>query len=258
MPVEIHPTAIVEPGAQLGEGVTVAAYAFIGPDVTLGDGCVIHHHATVENLTTLGARNVVFPYASVGGMTQDLKYKGGKPGLICGDENSFREYSSVHIATRDGDFTRIGNRNHLLGYAHIAHECVVGDDNIFSGQAALGGHVHVGNRAIISWAAGVHQFCRIGDFAMIGACAKVVQDVLPYMIADGNPAETKTVNKIGMQRGGFSTDEVAIARRIYKALFRQGLNRDDAIVAVKELAPDSRVVNTVLTFLETSERGLAV
>ncbi len=239
--MSIHPTAIIEPGAKLGAGVTVGAYAYVGPEVTLGDGCVLQHHATVEGYTFLGARNEVFPYALVGGKTHDMKYKGGRPGLRIGDDNVFREYSTVHLGTDDGEFTILGSRNHILAYSHIAHGCVIGD------------HVN------ICWNAGIHQFCRIGDHAMVAACSKVVQDVIPFMIADGNPAEVKTLNKVGLERNGFSPSDIDAVRRVHRTLYRDGLNRTQALEKITgdaELSGNTRV-RQLLDFINSSKRGLA-
>lgn len=255
---DIHPTAIIEDGAQLAEDVSVGAYAYIGGEVTLGPGTVVHHHATVEGLATLGANNEVWPYAMIGGKTHDLKYKGGKPGLKIGDGNVFREYTTVHCGTEDGQFTTLGNGNVILAYSHIAHDCQIGDRLIMSSHAAFGGHCVVGNHVNIGWNAGIHQFCRIGDYAMIGACAKVVQDVPPLMIADGNPADVRTINKVGLERDGFTAEEIALARSVYKIIYREQLNRAQALEKLREHPEaDSRVIQHVLAFASGSVRGWA-
>ena len=168
----IHPTAIIEKGAQIADGVEIGAYAYIGSQVKIGAGSCVFHHATVDGFTTLGERNQIFPYAFIGGKTHDLKYKGGLPGLVIGDDNVFREYSTAHMATSDGTFTIVGNRNNILAYSHIAHDCVVGDNIVMSSHAALGGHVKVEDHAVIGWGSGVHQFCRIGAYAMLSASSK--------------------------------------------------------------------------------------
>ncbi len=257
--MSIHPTAIISPGAVLGAGVAVGAYAYVGPEVTLGDGCVLHHHATVEGLTVLGARNEVFPYALIGGKTHDLKYKGGRPGLRVGDDNVFREYATVHLGTEDGEFTVLGSKNHILAYSHVAHGVVIGDHLVMSSHAAIAGHCVIGDHVNIGWNAGVHQFCRIGDHAMLAACSKLVQDVLPFMIADGNPAEVKTLNKIGLERNGFTPEAVDAVRKTHRILYRDGLNRTQAlekIAADATLAADAGV-RRLLAFIAASKRGLA-
>jgi UDP-N-acetylglucosamine acyltransferase len=252
----IHPTAIIEDGAKLGPGVTVGAYAFIGADVTLGEGCTIHHHATVEGLTQLGPNCEVFPYALIGGRTQDLKARPGKPGLRVGARNVFREYVSVHSGTQEGEWTIMGDDNVLLAYSHIAHDCVIGNHVVISSHSAVAGHVHVGDHVNIAWNAGIHQFCRIGDYAMLAACSKCVQDVPPYMIADGNPAETKMVNTVGITRAGFSPEEVTAAKNMYKLFYRDGLNTSQAIEKAKAEGKN-RIVDSFIAFAQATKRGLA-
>ena len=252
----IHPTAIIEDGAKLAKGVTVGAYAFIGADVTLGEGCTIHHHATVEGLTELGPNCEVFPYALIGGRTQDLKARPGKPGLRIGARNTFREYVSVHSGTQEGEWTILGDDNVLLAYSHIAHDCVIGNHVVISSHSAVAGHVHVGNHVNIAWNAGIHQFCRIGDYAMLAACSKCVQDVPPYMIADGNPAETKMVNTVGITRAGFSPEEVSAAKNMYKLFYRDGLNTSQAIEKAKAEGKN-RIVDSFIAFAQATKRGLA-
>ena len=255
---DIHPTAILEEGAQLEDGVTVGAYAYIGARVRLGPETVVMHHATVDGATEMGGHNEVHPYAYVGGKTHDLKYTGGTPGLRIGSGNVFREFSTVHCATEAEGETVLGDNNLLLAYSHIAHECRVGDRLIMSSHAALGGHVRIGDRANIGWGAGIHQFCRVGDHAMVGAASKVVQDVPPYMIADGSPAMVRTINKVGLERAGFSAEEVALARRLFKAFYREGLNRGQAAEKVAgEIDVTSPLAAGFLRFAAESERGLS-
>src|SRR5688572_17954793 len=177
MPSHLHPTAIIESGAELGEGVEVGAYAFVGAGVVLGAGTKLHHHASVEGNTVVGAQCEVFPYACIGGKTQDLKFKGGNPGLRIGERNVFREYVTVHAATFDGDFTRVGSDNVFLVSSHIAHDCVLGNRIIMSNGVVLAGHVIVDDHVVIGGYGGVHQFCRVGAHAMLSAMAKLVQDL---------------------------------------------------------------------------------
>lgn len=258
MPREIHPTAIIEPGAELDEGVRVGAYAYIGPLVKISKGTEVMHHATVDGATTMGPDNEVHPYAYVGGKTHDLKYTGGCPGLRIGARNVFREFTTVHCATAEGTETVVGDHNLLLAYSHIAHECIVGNHLVMSSHAALGGHVQIGDRVNIGWGSGLHQFCRVGDHAMVGAASKVVQDVPPYMIADGNPAMVRTTNKVGLERAGFSPDEINLVRRVFKMFYKEGLNRRQAAEKLSaELSADSALVLTFLAFVEGSERGLS-
>ena len=162
MGVNIHPNAIVDPSAELGENVVVEAFAMVGKNVKIGDECHVFHHATVEGRVSLGSGNMIYPYALIGGLTHDLKYTGGEPGLKIGNQNVFREYVTAHVATKEDDFTRIGSNNVFLAYSHVAHDCQVGDHLIMSSHSALGGHVEVDDFVNIGWNAGVHQFCRLG------------------------------------------------------------------------------------------------
>jgi UDP-N-acetylglucosamine acyltransferase len=254
----IHPTAIVGPGAQLGADVEVGAYAFVGAGVQLGDGCVVHHHATVDGLTTLGPACELFPYACVGLKTQDLKYRGGRPGLRAGARNVFREFVTVHTATEDGDFTVIGSDNHFLAYTHVAHDCVLGSHIVASNNATMAGHVHVGDHVVIGGFGGIHQFCRIGRHAMISACAKVVKDVPPFMLADGTQAEIRGLNRIGLERAGFSSEQLERVKAAYKVLYRAGLNRSQALAELSARADaHSAELAELIAFAQASERGLS-
>lgn len=258
MATDVHPTAIIEQGAELDEGVSVGAYAYIGAQVKIAKGTVVMHHATVDGATAMGVDNEVHPYAYVGGKTHDLKYLGGVHRLQVGDRNVFREFTTVHCATSAEQLTIVGNDNNILSYSHIAHECVVGNHLVMSSHAALGGHVIVDDYANIGWGAGIHQFCRIGTRAMVGATSKVVQDVPPYVISDGNPATTRTINKVGLERAGFSKDEISLARRVFKAFYKDGLNRSQAIEKLRTSEDiESRVVKTFLDFTADSQRGLS-
>ena len=258
MTARIHPTAVVEPGARLGADVEVGAYAFIGADVTLGDRTKVLHHATVEGRTEAGPDCEVHPYALIGGRTQDLKARPGRPGLRIGARNVFREYVSVHLGTQEGEWTVLGDDNVLLAYSHVAHDCVIGSHLVMSSHSALAGHVHVGDHVNIGWNAGIHQFCRIGDHAMVAACSKCVQDVPPFVIADGNPCETKMVNAVGLKRSGFSEDEIATAKMMHRIFYRDGLNTSQAMEKAHTLPESSsRIIKDFLDFAAASKRGLA-
>jgi UDP-N-acetylglucosamine acyltransferase len=258
MAASVHPSTIVEPGAQLGTGVEVGAFCFVGRSVTLGAGTKLHHHASVEGNTTLGEKCEIFPYACIGGKTQDLKYKGGNPGLRIGDRNVFREYVTVHCATNDGDFTQIGSDNVLLATCHVAHDCLLGDHIIMSNGAVLAGHVTVEDRVVIGGYGGIHQFCRLGAFAMLSATAKLVHDLPPYFIADGTPAEVRAINRVGLERNGFTGEQLDRVKQIHRILYRDGLNRTQALekLAQHEQAA-SEEFKRVLEFAQRSERGLA-
>lgn len=259
MGTSIHPQAIVDPEAELGEDVVIEAFCMIGPKARIGDGCRILHHASVEGRVVLGKNNTVYPYAMIGGLTHDLKYEGGDPGLLIGDDNVFREYVTAHVATNANDETVIGSGNVFLAYSHVAHDCVVGDHLVMSSHSALGGHVRVDDCVNIGWGAGVHQFCRLGRHCMVSACSKLVQDVAPFMLADGAPAEVRSINKVGMERAGFSSEDVETARGVFKVLYKSNLNRSQAIDYLRnEFSKGNKAVSEeIIEFAQSSERGLA-
>ena len=256
MAQEIHPTAIIEPGAQLGADVVIGAYAYVGAKAIIGAGTVLHHHANVEGRTTIGSKCEIFPFACVGTKTHDLKYKGGEPGLIVGDRNVFREYVSVHGATNDADYTRMGHDNVMLAYSHIAHDCLVGNYLVMSAQSALAGHVLVEDHVNIGWGTGVHQFCRIGAHAMLGGMSKIVQDVPPFVIADGNPAVARSINKVGLERHGFTVEQLEAVKQAFRLVYRAGHNRTQALERVREhKLSGTAEFKHFLSFAEKSERG---
>ena len=256
---KIHPTAIIESGAVLGDDVEVGAYAYIGGSVKIGKGTIIAHHATVDGNTVIGEYNQIFPYAYIGGKTHDLKYRGGNPGLIIGDRNVFREYTTAHLATRDGEYTVIGNDNNILAYSHIAHDCIVGNKIVMSSHAALGGHVVLEDYVVIGWGSGAHQFCRIGEYAMLSASSKLVKDLPPFLMADGSPAEVCAINKINMQRNGFSSEEIDIAYSAFKLIYKRRLSRTNAVEELSRKGySQSRVAQSIIRFMHgESERGIA-
>ncbi len=257
MAQQIHPTAIIEPGAALGADVIVGAYAYVGSLAVIGDGTVLHHHANVEGRTTIGRQCEIFPFACVGTKTHDLKYKGGEPGLIVGDRNVFREYVSVHGATAETDNTRMGHDNVMLAYSHIAHDCVVGNHLVMSAQSALAGHVLVEDHVNIGWGTGVHQFCRIGAHAMLGGMSKIVQDVPPFIIADGNPAIARSINKVGLERLGFTPERLEAVKQAFRIFYRAGHNRAQAFERMHAHAlSQSKDFLHFLNFVERGERGV--
>jgi UDP-N-acetylglucosamine acyltransferase len=253
----VHPTAIIHPQAQIGSDCEIGPYCVIGENVTLGDHCRLHSHVVIDGHTKLGSGNEIFPFASIGLKTQDLKWKGGITLTEIGDDNTFREYVTVHSATGDGETTRVGSRNTILAYCHVAHNCTLGDGIIMSNVATLGGHVTVEDDAVVGGLAAVHQFCRIGKMAMIGGCSKVVQDVPPFMIADGNPAETRTINKVGMERHGISEEAQNALRQAYKTLFREGLTIPNALAKIEKELPTPPEIQHLIQFIRSSERGIS-
>ena len=205
----------------------------------------------------LGAQCEVFPYACIGGKTQDLKYKGGRPGLRIGERNVFREYVTVHTATFDDEFTVIGSDNTILAYSHIAHDCIVGDHCVMSNGTMLAGHVIVEDHVIIGGYGGVHQFCRLGAYAMLSATAKLVQDLPPFFIADGTPAVVRAYNKVGLERNGHTPEQLDRVKQIFRILYRDGLNRTQALEKIAT-HPDatSAEFQRVIAFAAKSTRGL--
>lgn len=253
----IHPTAVVHPKAQIGSGCEIGPYCVIGEHVVMGDGCRLHSHVVVGGHTTLGTGNEIFPFASLGLKTQDLKWKGGVTRVQVGDHNTFREYVTLHSATGEGETTLVGSENHILAYSHIAHNVTMGNRIVMSNVATLGGHVTVEDQAVVGGLAAIHQFCRVGKMAMVGGCSKVVQDVPPFMIADGNPAQIRTINKIGLERNGVSDPAQSALRQAYKILFREGLTIPNALARIEQELPPLPELAHLLQFVRTSERGIS-
>jgi UDP-N-acetylglucosamine acyltransferase len=253
----IHPTAILDPKTQVGANCEIGPYCVLGPNVVLGQGCKLHSHVVIDGHTTLGCENEIYPFASIGLKTQDLKWKGGLARTQIGEGNTFREYVTIHSATGDGETTVVGSRNQILAYCHLAHNVTLGDHVIMSNVATLAGHVVVEDYAVIGGLAAVHQFCRIGKMAIIGGCSKVVQDVPPFMLADGNPAATRTINKVGMERNGVSPEAQAALKQAYKILFREGLTIPNALARIEAELPPLPELQHLAQFIRRSERGIS-
>lgn len=253
----ISPASVIHPKAQIGPGCEIGPFCVIGEHVQLGSNCRLHSHVVIDGHTTLGEGNEIFPFASIGLKTQDLKWKGGLTRTQIGSRNTFREYVTIHSATSDGEVTTVGSHNHILAYCHLAHNVTLGDHVIMSNVATLAGHVRVEDHAVIGGLAAVHQFCRIGAMSIIGGCSKVVQDVPPYMLADGNPAETRTVNKVGLERNGVSAEAQAALKHCYKILFRDGLTIANALARIEEEQPALPEVRHLIDFIRASQRGIS-
>jgi UDP-N-acetylglucosamine acyltransferase len=253
----IAPTAVIHPKAQIGAGCVIGPYCVIGENVALGANCRLHSHVVIDGHTTLGDSNEIFPFASIGLKTQDLKWKGGVTRTQIGSNNTFREYVTIHSATGDGEVTTVGSHNHILAYCHIAHNVTLGNHIIMSNVATLAGHILVEDGAVIGGLAAVHQFCRVGTMSIIGGCSKVVQDVPPYMLADGNPARTRTINKVGLERNGISEEAQAALKHAYKILFREGLTIPNALSRIEADLPPLPEVRHLVRFARGSERGLS-
>jgi UDP-N-acetylglucosamine acyltransferase len=252
----IHPTAVVDPTAVIGPSTTIGPYSVIGAGVTLGEGCRVHNHVSIAGPTHIGDGNEFYPFCSIGQRSQDLKYKEEPTYLEIGNHNTFREFVTANRGTAPGSVTRIGSHGTFLAYAHVAHDCTVGSHVIFSNNGTLAGHVTVGDHAVIGGLSGVHQFCRIGDHAIIGGCTKIVQDVPPFLIADGNPAEVRGVNMIGLERRGFTSESIRELREAYKIIYRSNKNTAQALEQLREQFPKSDTVGALVTFITSSDRGI--
>jgi UDP-N-acetylglucosamine acyltransferase len=251
----VHSTAVIHPGARIGADCEIGPYCVIGEHVELGPGCRLYSHVVIDGHTRLGQGNEIFPFASIGFKTQDLKWKGGVTRTEIGDHNTIRECVTIHSATGEGEATVIGSHNNILASSHIGHNVVMGDRVIVS-MAALAGHVLVEDYALVGGLCAVHQFCRIGTMAMIAGCAKVVQDVPPYVIVDGNPAEARTINKVGLERNGVSEEAQAALRQAYKILFRDGLTTPNALARIESELPPLPELKHLVQFVRGSERGI--
>jgi UDP-N-acetylglucosamine acyltransferase len=254
--VQIHPSAIVDGRAEIGAGTIVGPYCVIGAEVVLGQDCWLQHHVTLSGPTRAGARNKFYAYCSIGQQTQDLKYQGEPTYLDIGDENTFREFVTINRSTTSEGKTRVGSRGNFLAYSHIGHDCTVGDEVVFSNNATLAGHVQMGNHAVMGGLTAVHQFCRIGRFAIMGGCSKIVQDVPPFMIADGNPAEIRGVNLVGLERQGFTPESVKWIKEAFRLIYRSKYNTRQAMEAIRKELPQNEEITQIIEFIEQSERGI--
>src|SRR5918912_1167338 len=251
--MSIHPTAIVSPNARIALDARIGPYVVVEDDVIIGEGCEIASHAVIKQFTTLGRGNRIFEHAGLGGLPQDVKFKNEQSRLVIGDDNLIREYVTIHRASGEGLETRVGSRNFLMIDVHIAHNCTVGDDNILANEVALAGHITVEDHVFLSNAVGCHQFVRIGRYAMVGGKSKIVQDVLPFFTADGNPAGGRGLNSVGLERAGFSPESRRELKRAYRLLFRTGRPLAAALAELAEV--DDEHVRHLVNFIRNSKRG---
>ena len=254
--VQIHQTAIIDSKAEIGPGCVVGPYCIIGPDVVLGAECWLQHHVTLCGPTRTGVRNKYYAYCSIGQQTQDLKYVGEPTYLEIGHDNTFREYVTVNRGTTGEGKTRVGDRGSFLAYSHIGHDCTVGNEVVFSNNGTLAGHVQVDDNAVMGGLTAVHQFCRIGKFAITGGCSKIVQDVPPFMIADGNPAKIRGINLVGMERKGVSAEIVKQIKEAFRIIYRSKYNTGQALDAIRQELPETDEIKLIIEFIENSERGI--
>ena len=256
MAKQIHPAAIIHPGAQIGDDCRIGPYCVIGEKVRLGAGSRLQSHVVLDGNIEIGAGADIFPFACLGKVTQDLKYQGEEGSIHIGRHATIREYVTVHMPTGDG-LTSVGDNCHLLAYCHIAHDCRVGNEVIMSNSTHLAGHVIVEDKVIFGGMIGVHQFCRIGTMSMIGAHSKVVQDIVPFSLADGNPALPRSINKIGMSRRGLDDDTIRAIGQAHRLLFRSGLPQEKALRQIEDQCESSTGITAILKFVQATERGLA-
>ena len=248
-----HPTAIISETASIAANARIGPYVVIEDDVEIGPECEIGAHAVIKRGTRIGARNRIYEHAVIGGEPQDVKFKGETSYLEIGDDNLIREFCTFHRANGPGETTRIGSRNFFMVGVHVAHNCVIGDDNIFANEVALAGHITIEDHVFLSNNVGAHQFVRMGRHAMIGGKSKIVQDVLPFFITDGNPPRVRGVNSVGLRRSGFNEDERRALKDAYRILFRSTLPLQNALQTLDELN-DEHVAHLV-EFIRGSKRG---
>jgi len=258
MSTEIHPTAIVEDGAEIGLGCRIGPYSYVGPHVKMGNNNILQSHAVVDGHTILGDGNELFSFACLGKTSQDLKYS---KEWVCyskiGSHNVFREYVTVNASSKDGESTLIGDHCLFLSYSHIAHDCIVGNHVIISSDSKMSGHVEIDDHAIVNAKTGIIQFARIGKFAFVGGFNKVAKDILPYCIADGSPSEIRAVNKIGLQRNGYTADQIKLIQDAFRTIIRMGIPLKEAVDTLNEKYPDVPEVQEMIRFATESQLGLA-
>jgi len=253
----IHATAIVDPAARIGANVSIGAYSVIGAGVEIGEGTTIGPHVVVEGTTRIGRDNRIFQFASIGAIPQDKKFGGEDSQLVIGDRNFIREFVTLNRGTGEGGgATRIGNDNWIMAYVHVAHDCTVGNNTVFSNNATLAGHVTVGDYALLSNFAGIHQFCRIGAHAFVGMGCLVNGDVPPFVMVAADYGRPRGINSEGLKRRGFDADRIAAIKRAYRTLYLGNRSQAEARTELAAIAADSKDVAVMLDFIEASERPL--
>ncbi|NEV61479.1 acyl-ACP--UDP-N-acetylglucosamine O-acyltransferase [Thiorhodococcus minor] len=253
----IHPTAVIDAGAELDSSVEVGPFAVIGADVSIGAGTSVGPHAVLKGPMRIGRDNRIFQFASVGENPQDKKYGGESTWLEIGDRNQIREFATLHRGTvQDKGVTRIGNDNLFMAYTHVAHDCVIGDHVIMANAASLGGHVEIYDWVILGGFTIVHQFCRIGAHAFCAMGSVLSRDVPPYVTVGGHPAEPHGINAEGLKRRGFSADAIQAIKRAYRALYLANLRRDQAVERIRGMSDDAPELQMLLDFIATSTRSI--
>ena len=257
MGVDIHPSAVVSPRAKIGEGVTIGPYSIIGEKVTVGRDTIIGSHVVIDGSTVIGEKNRIHPFVSIGLPPQDIGYKGEDTRVIIGDENIVREFVTINKATTKQDrVTKVGNSNYLMAYAHIAHDCILGNSIIMSNVATLGGHIEIGDHAIIGGLVAIHQFVRIGTYAFIGGKSATAKDIPPFMMASGDRAKLYGLNARGLKREGFSQEKIDNLKKAYQIIWRDHHLLHEALERVRREIPPFEELQMLLDFLVSSKRGV--
>lgn len=255
--MDIHKTAIINPGADLGDEVSVGPYAIINDKVRIGSGTRIGPHCVIESFTTIGKNCQIFSGAIIGSITQDKKFKGTRSFLEIGDNNIIREYATINRGTEEDSKTIIGNDNLIMAYSHIAHDCRIGNEVVIANCGTLAGYVTIEDKAVLGGLSAVHQYVRMGELAIIGGCSKVVQDIVPYSMADGHPAEVYGINSLGLERADIQDEIRNNLKKAFKMLFSMKLNVKNALARIEEEIPPSREINHLIDFIKSSQRGIS-
>jgi len=251
----IHPTAIIDKNAIIGDNVSIGPYTVIEGDVQISDGCEIGPHVNIAGGARIGSRCRIYKGASLATEPQDLKFAGEKTLLIIGDDTTVREFCTLNRGTNAHGKTEIGKNCFIMAYCHVAHDCIVGNHVIISNSLAMAGHVSVGSHVTIGGVVAIHQFTRVGDYSFIGATAYLTMDVVPFALCAGNPAKLMGINKVGLERRGFESERREKLKKVYKMLFRENLSLDDSIKSVRDAFPGDADVELILSFMRDSKRG---
>ncbi len=252
----IQPTAQIAPEAQLASDVEVGHYSIIGAEVKIGPGTKVGSHCLITGNTTIGSNCRIFTGAVIGSVPQDLKYQGEETEIIIGDNNTIREYVTINLGTSASDKTVMGNNNLIMAYAHIAHDCVIGNHVVMANVGTLAGHILIEDRAILGGLAAVHQFVRIGCLSIVGGCSKVIQDIPPYSMCDGHPARVRSLNKVGLERNRITSEVKSNLKHAFIILFNSGLTIPHALKKVEEEVPALPEITHLLNFIKNSQRGV--
>ena len=250
----IHKTAIIDKKAEIFSDVEIGPYCVVGPNVKIGSNTILHSHVNITGNTSIGLNNEIFPFCSIGTPPQDLKYKGEKNSLIIGDNNKFREYVNINPGTLSGgSVTKIGNKNLLMVYTHIAHDCIIEDEVVLANNVQVGGHVLIQNKAIIGGSCAIHQFSRVGQSAMVGGMTGVLSDVIPFGLSLGNRNNLSGLNLIGLRRAGISNSDIKIMQESYNSIFRTSSFRSN-IENLNENLKNNKYVKIIIDFINTDKK----